>query len=133
MKEPREIALLAAQAMDEKMAQDILLLSVGHLTVIADYLLIGSGRSVPQVKTLVEFVEEKLEQQGVFARRKEGAQEGRWAVLDYGSVIVHVFHEQERAYYGLERLWEDGTNAVDLQEEGIEASAKAAPEPGGAR
>lgn len=132
MKEPREIALLAAQAMDEKMAQDLMLLSVGHLTVIADYLLIGSGRSVPQVKTLVEFVEEKLEKEGIPARRKEGAQEGRWAVLDYGSVIVHVFHEQERAYYGLERLWADGTNAVDLQEAGIEVPAPASPEPNGA-
>lgn len=120
MKEPREIALLAARAMDEKMAQELLLLSVGHLTVIADYLLIGSGRSVPQVKTLVETVEEKLEKEGVFVRRKEGAQEGRWAVLDYGSVIVHVFHEQERAYYGLERLWTDGSNEVDLQEAGLE-------------
>lgn len=114
--EPRDIAQIAAQALDEKMGQDIILLAVGHLTVIADYLLIATGRSVPQVKTLVEFVEQQLGRQGIIARRKEGIAEGRWAVLDYGSVIVHVFHEQERAYYQLERLWTDNENEVEWKE-----------------
>lgn len=117
MTEPKDIALAAAKALDDKQAQEILLLSIGHLTVIADYLLIASGRSVPQVKTLVEQVEEKLGKEGVPPRRQEGVQEGRWAVLDYGSVIVHVFHEQERSYYQLERLWNDGTNTVEWQEQ----------------
>jgi len=112
MHEPKEIALCAAKALDDKKAQDILVLAVGHRTVIADYMVIASGRSVPQVKALLEALVEQLAGQGVFPRRQEGAAEGRWAVLDYGSVIVHVFHEQERAYYQLERLWMDGDNTV---------------------
>lgn len=113
MMEPKEIALQIAKVLDDKKGQDILMLAVAHLTVIADYLVIASGRSVPQVKALVEGVDEKLSEQGVQPRRREGLGEGRWAVLDYGSVIVHVFHEQERAYYQLERLWLDDTNQVE--------------------
>ena len=112
--EPKELALFAAKALDDKKATDLLVLEVGHRTVIADYLVIASGRSVPQVKALVESLEEKLGEQGVQPRRHEGTGEGRWAVLDYSSVIVHVFHEQERAYYQLERLWMDGDNSLAL-------------------
>jgi len=114
MLEPIEIALCAAQTLDDKKAQDILVLEVGRRTVIADYLVIASGRSAPQVKTLLETLEEQLSKRGVRPRRREGAGEARWAVLDYGSVIVHVFHEEERAYYQLERLWADGDNAVPV-------------------
>ena len=127
MLEPKEIALCAAKALDDKKAQDILALAVGHRTVIADYMVIASGRSVPQVKTLLEALEEQLALRGAHPRRREGAAEGRWAVLDYGSVIVHVFHEQERAYYQLERLWTDGDNVVPVPGLG---EALAAPAPG---
>jgi ribosome-associated protein len=114
MLEPKEIALCAAKALDDKKAQDILVLEVGHRTVIADYMVIASGRSAPQVKTLLESLEEQLARRDVRPRRREGMGEGRWAVLDYGAVIVHVFHEEERAYYQLERLWIDGDNAVPV-------------------
>ena len=114
MLEPKEIALCAAKALDDKKAVEILVLEIGHRTVIADYMVIASGRSVPQVKALLDTLEEKLGEQGIQPRRREGAAEGRWAVLDYGSVIVHIFHEQERAYYQLERLWIDGDNSVPL-------------------
>lgn len=116
MMEPKEIALEIAKVLDDKKGQDILVLAVAHRTVIADYLVIASGRSVPQVKALVDAVDEKLSAQGVQPRRREGMGEGRWAVLDYGSVIVHVFHEQEREYYQLERLWLDETNQVQWSE-----------------
>ncbi len=112
MLEPKEIALCAAKALDDKKGQDILVLSVGHRTVIADYMVIASGRSAPQVKTLLDHLEEELDKQKIPPRRREGAAEGRWAVLDYGSVIVHIFHEQERAYYQLERLWMESDNVV---------------------
>lgn len=111
----RQIALAAAKALDAKRARDIVALKVDGMTVITDYMVIATGRSVPQVKALVEHVEEELARQDVFARRREGVAEGRWCVLDYGDVMVHIFHEQDREYYQLERLWSDGTNALELE------------------
>ena len=110
----REIAELAAKALDAKRAADIVALHVESMTVITDYMVIATGHSVPQVKALCEHVEEELAKVDVFARRREGLSEGRWCVLDYGDVMVHVFHEQDREYYQLERLWSDGTNALDI-------------------
>ena len=110
----RNIALLAAKALDDKRAKDIVVLKVDEMTVITDYMVIATGRSVPQVKALAENVEEELAKQELFARRREGYAEGRWCVLDYGDVMVHIFHEQDREYYQLERLWADGTNGVEL-------------------
>lgn len=112
--ESREIALLAAKALDDKRAQDVVVLKVDEMTVITEYMVIATGRSVPQVKALAENVEEELAKEDILAKRREGYTEGRWCVLDYGDVMVHVFHEQDREYYQLERLWADGTNEVEL-------------------
>ena len=118
----KEIAILAAKALDAKRAKDITVLKVDEMTVITDYMVIVTGRSVPQVKALADNVEEELDKQEAFAKRREGYTEGRWCVLDYGDVMVHVFHEQDREYYQLERLWADGTNEVELSfEESEEA------------
>lgn len=110
----KELALAAARALDDKKGIDIMVLDVQHLTIIADYFVIASGRSGNQVRSLVDEVDDKLSEQGVEPRRREGVNEGRWAVLDYGTVLVHVFHEQEREYYNLERLWMDGSNRVEF-------------------
>lgn len=115
--QPRELALRAAEALRDKRAEEIVVLEIGHLTVIADMMVIGNGRSMVQVKALADAVEEKLSEQGAVALRREGYSEGRWIVLDYGSVLVHIFHEQEREYYHLERLWMDGSNSSPLPEE----------------
>ena len=112
---PKEIAELAAKALDAKRAKDVIALKVDEMTVITDYMVIGSGRSVPQVKALAEHVEEELAKVDQFARRREGLTEGRWCVLDYGDVMVHIFHEQDREYYQLERLWDNGTNALEIE------------------
>lgn len=111
----REIALAAAKALDDKRAKDIVALKVDEMTVITDYMVIATGRSVPQVKALAENVEEELAKHELFAKRREGLAEGRWCVLDYGDVMVHIFYEQDREYYQLERLWSDGTNALELR------------------
>lgn len=111
----KQIALAAAKALDAKRAKDIIALKVDEMTVITDYMVIATGRSVPQVKALVEHVEEELAKLDVFAKRREGVSEGRWCVLDYGDVMVHIFHEQDREYYQLERLWADGTNELALE------------------
>lgn len=120
----REIALAAAKALDDKRGKDIVALKVDEMTVITDYMVIASGRSVPQVKALAEQVEEELAKHDVFARRREGITEGRWCVLDYGDVMVHIFHEQDREYYQLERLWSNGTNEVEFESDGNETSAE---------
>ena len=110
-----QIARAAAAALDAKRGKDIVALRVDELTVITDYMVIATGTSATQVRALAEHVEEELEKMDVFAKRREGLSEGRWCVLDYGDVMVHIFHEQDREYYQLERLWSDGTNELALQ------------------
>lgn len=116
-KTPKELALRIAEIMRNKKAEELLVLEIGHLTVIAEAMVIGNGRSMAQVKALADEVEEKLKEEGVELLRREGYAEGRWIVLDYASVLVHIFHEQEREYYHLERLWMDGSNSVQLPED----------------
>ena len=115
MNNPREIALEVAKVLDSKKAANIVLLEVAHLTVVADCFVIASGRSANQVKALTHEVEDKMAELGLDARRREGYQEGRWIVLDYASVLVHIFHEQEREYYNIERLWMDGSNQIPFE------------------
>jgi len=119
--EPREIAVIAAKALDAKRAKDIVVLKVEEMTVITDYMVIATGASAPQVKALCEQVEDELAKVDCFARRREGVNDGHWCVLDYGDVMVHVFHEQDREYYQLERLWADGTNEVQIDYDAEEA------------
>lgn len=115
-RKPNELALRIAEIMNDKKAEELLVLSISHLTIIADCMVIASGRSMIQVKAIADAVEEKLAEEDIAPLRREGYAEGRWIVLDFGSVIAHVFHEQERAYYHLERLWMDGTNLIPLPE-----------------
>lgn len=108
------LALRIAKILYDKKAQDITVLHVGHLTVITDYMVIATGRSALQVKALADDVDDALAMEGIALRAKEGALEGRWIVLDYGAVLVHIFHPEDRQFYHLERLWEDGSNRLAL-------------------
>ena len=110
----QELVLQLASFLYEKKAQDIVVLHVSGLTVLCDYLVIASGRTANQVTSLADLAEEFMAEREMKLRRTEGQREGRWAVLDYGSIMIHLFHREERAYYGLDRLWSDGTNALDL-------------------
>ncbi|MBQ7455972.1 MAG: ribosome silencing factor [Clostridia bacterium] len=110
----RTLALRAAQILYDKKALDIMALDVSHMTVITDYMVICTGRSAQQVHALCEDVEDALAAEGVLVRKKEGHNEGRWAILDYGNLLVHIFHPEERQYYRLERLWDEGTNRLEL-------------------
>lgn len=103
-----------AQALYDKKAKDIIALDVRNLTIICDYMVIATGRSATQVKALADEVDDQMAQMGLAPRRTEGAAEGRWVVMDYGDILVHIFHLEERAYYNLERLWEDGQNRLPL-------------------
>ena len=110
--ENRALALKMAEILDQKGALDIQVLEVTHLTTVTDYFIIASGRNVMSVRSLSEDLEDKLAEEDILPRRKEGMHESRWIVLDYASVIVHIFHPEERQYYNIERLWQDGTNQV---------------------
>ena len=105
-----------AKTLDDKKAVDIIALDVSHLTVITDYMVIASGRSVLQTRSLADDLDDKMAELGIPLRTREGYQEGRWIVMDYGTVLVHIFHPESREYYHLERLWADGTNTIDLSD-----------------
>lgn len=98
--------------LSDKKAMDIIAIHVGDKTIVADWFIIASGRAVPQVKALCDDLEDKAATLGLVAKRKEGYAEGRWIVLDYGFALVHLFHPEEREYYNMERLWEDGDNVL---------------------
>lgn len=110
----QETIINIARLLYDRKAQDITALKVSHLTVLCDYMVIASGRNDNQVSSMADAVDELMAKEGICLRRSEGRREGRWVILDYGHVIVHIFHRDERTFYGLDRLWSDGTNALDL-------------------
>lgn len=103
----REVAVAAARAASEKQASDIRILDVSRQIVIIDHFVIASGATERQVRTIVDEVEKALAGLGRKPLRREGERDGRWVLLDLGDVVVHVFVEEERRYYELERLWKD--------------------------
>lgn len=115
MDKQRELALNIANILYDKGGIDIQILQVDHLTSITDYFVIATGRNVQAVRALAEDVEDKLMEGGIEPRRREGMNESRWIVLDFSSVILHIFHPEEREFYNIERLWMDGTNQVEFQ------------------
>lgn len=114
-------ALALCEVLDNKKAFDILAVNVADKTIIADWFVIASGYSTTQVKALCDELEEKAAERGLIARRKEGYQEGRWIVVDFGTILVHLFHPEEREYYKLERLWvDDPQHCIDYSKEHAE-------------
>ena len=91
--------------LNDHKAQDVGSIDVRGKTEVADFYVIASGRSMTQTRALIEYVEEEMDKLGVAPIRREGVREGRWAVLDYGDVIVHVFNDETRLFYALENLW----------------------------
>ena len=110
MMDSKALASKIAEILDNKGATDIQIIEVGHMTSITDFFVVASGRNVQNVSSLAEDLEDRLAEEGVEPRRKEGKNGARWIVLDYAHVIVHIFHPEERQYYNIERLWQDGTN-----------------------
>ncbi|MCM1545938.1 MAG: ribosome silencing factor [Clostridiales bacterium] len=113
----KQKTLQICKILSDKKAYGIVYIDVESKSSLCDYFVICSGRSSTQVKSLAENLEEKLEKEcGLSPRRREGVREGRWAVLDYEDVIVHIFNDEERDFYRLERLWEDGKNLTKFEE-----------------
>lgn len=98
---------IICKAIAEKKGVLIKILNVRDLTSIADFFVLSSVRNTKQAQACADEVEEKLKEQGVFALRKEGYREGNWILLDFGSVIVHIFTDDERRHYDLDVLWKD--------------------------
>ena len=102
-----ELVHAAARAAADKLATDILAFDVSEQLVITDAFLLATGSSDRQVRAVVDEVEDKLRELGAKPVQREGERDGRWVLLDYGEVVVHVQHEEERQFYALERLWRD--------------------------
>ena len=109
----KEVALAVTKALDEKKGSDIKLLRIEKISSLADYFIICTGTVNTHVKTLCDYAEYTMEQLGETMLGREGHRGNSWELLDYGSLVVHVFTEEAREFYNLERLWADAEN-VDL-------------------
>ena len=110
---PKEIAIAVTKALDEKKGMDIKLLKIDRVSSLADYFLICTGTSNTHVKTLCDYAEFTLENLGESMLGREGHRGNSWELLDYGTIVVHVFTEEAREFYALERLWADAEQ-IDL-------------------
>ena len=110
MKQSLEMVQIIHKALDEKLAEDIRIIKVDEVTVMADYLIITNGSSTPQVDALIDNVQDRMAEKGYHVRQVEGNRNATWTLLDYGDVIVHVFTKEDRLFYDLERIWKDGSD-----------------------
>jgi ribosome-associated protein len=105
--EATQLALTAAQAAADKLASDIVLIDVSDRLAITDIFVVATGNNERQVEAIVDAIEEQARLAGRKPIRREGQRDGRWVLLDYGDVVMHVQHSEERVFYALERLWKD--------------------------
>lgn len=105
--EALQMATVAAQAAADKLATDVTVIDVSEQLVITDIFVIASADNERQVTSIVDEIEDKLREAGHKPVRREGTREGRWALIDYADIVVHILHAEEREYYALERLWKD--------------------------
>ncbi|MGE5702686.1 MAG: ribosome silencing factor [Clostridia bacterium] len=115
VKVTEELARLAWQAADSKKAENIIVMDISKLSVIADYFIVCHGNNERQVQAIVNEIRDKALKNGFSVRGIEGAEEGRWVLVDLKDVVVHVFHREERDFYNIERLWSDAP-VVELAE-----------------
>ncbi len=99
---------IAVMALEDKKAEDIRVINIETVSVIADYFIIASGTNANQIKAMADEVEEKLGRAGFMLKQKEGYEHANWVLLDFGDVIVHIFDKENRFFYDLERIWRDG-------------------------
>ena len=116
MDQSRKMARIAWNALNDKKGEDIKIIDITGISVLADYFIIANGTSDSQVNALVDNVEEELHKAGYSLKQREGQASGSWELLDIGDIIVHVFDKENRLFYDLERIWKDGkiTDIADL-------------------
>ena len=117
MNESKKMALLAVEALEDKKAEDITIIDISEVPVLADYFIIADGSNRNQVQAMADSAEEALGRAGYDAKQIEGYQSANWILMDYKDIIVHVFSKEDRAFYDLERIWRDGKqiSKEDLQ------------------
>lgn len=111
MTEQKNIKDLAAEAilgLEDKKAEDIRIIDISDVSVIADYFIIANGKNVSQIQAMADEVEERLFRAGCPLKQKEGYANANWVLLDFGDIIVHIFDKENRLFYDLERIWKDG-------------------------
>lgn len=114
----KEMARLACQALEDKKGEEITVIDIAGVSVLADYFIIAGGSNVNQVQAMADQVQETLHKAGYTLRQVEGYQAGQWILLDFGDIVVHVFSREDRRFYDLERIWRDG---VFLKREDLDA------------
>ena len=108
MKQSKMMLKLIYQALEDKKGEDIVMIDISQVSVLADYFVICSAGNDSQIQALVDNVDEKMHENGYQIRQQEGRNSGTWVLLDYGDVIVHIFERENRSFYNLERIWNDG-------------------------
>ncbi len=108
--EAKEFAVAVCKILSDHKGEDIISIDLKGKTEVADYYVVASGRSMTHTRALIEHVEYEIDKMGIAPIRREGVREGRWAVLDYGDVIVHIFNDESRLFYHLESLWGNEEN-----------------------
>ena len=115
MNQAKEMARIAYDALSDKKGEDIKIIDITGVSVLADYFIIANGNSDSQVNALVDNVEEELHKAGYHLKQREGRANSSWILLDFGDIIVHVFDKENRLFYDLERIWKDG-RGITLEE-----------------
>ena len=115
MNQSKEMARIAWQALSDKKGEDIKIIDITGVSVLADYFIIASGNSESQISALVDNVEEELHKAGYHLKQREGRSGASWILLDFGDILVHVFDKENRLFYDLERIWKDGKDIAPEQ------------------
>lgn len=108
MKDSKEMMEIAYRALEEKKGEDIKILDISGITVLADYFIIASGSNTSQIQAMIDHVQEELHKEGCDMKRLEGNRNSSWILMDYGDLVVHIFDKEDRLFYDLERIWSDG-------------------------
>ena len=115
MEQSREMAKIAFGALEEKKGEDIKIIDISKVSVMADYFIIANGTNESQIRAMVDGVEDELLKCGFSVKQREGYGLGNWVLLDFGDIIVHIFDKENRLFYDLERIWKDG-RATDVHD-----------------
>lgn len=115
MTESKEMVKIAWKALDERKGEDIVIIDISEVSVMSDYFIIANGRNENQVRALVDQVEEDLAKADCHVTQREGYGLGNWVLLDYRDIVVHIFDKENRDFYDLERIWQDGKR-VEIQD-----------------
>lgn len=115
----KEMAKLAIEALSDKKAEDLSIIDISEVSVIADYFIIASGTNRNQLQAMADNVDETLGRKGSPVKQIEGYDSANWILMDFGDIIVHLFDKENRLYYDLERIWRDGKKIEDLESFGL--------------